>query len=314
MPRRLRHVPERTSLVEVTNRTIGEMYLLKPTRGLDAIIIGIIGRAQRLYPLLIHSLVFMSNHYHMLLTPGSTKRLAEFMGFVNGNIAREAGRIAGWKGRFWSRRYHAAVVSDEDCAQIERLRYLLSHGCKEGLVASPTEWPGATSVHAKLEGRRIMKGLWINRTAQYNTRLRGEDLDDLAFAEEEQVILSPEPFWAHLSPETYRESIVDLVTEIDDEHARLHARNGTRPAGVSSVLSLHHQDRPKKSRRSPAPAFHAFARKVRKAMEEAYRAFYNAFRAAADALQEGTLDATFPDGSFPPGRPYVGLVPDLVPG
>ena len=76
----------------------------------------------------------------------------------------------------------------------------------------------------------------------------------------------------------------------------------------------HYEDRPRKSKRSPAPPFHAFAKKVRKAMEEAYRAFYNAFRAAADALKTGTLDAPFPEGSFPPGRPFVGLVPDLVPG
>jgi hypothetical protein len=280
---------------------------------MEQIIVGIIGRAQRLYPVLIHNLTFMSNHYHMLITPGSAKRLAEFMNFVNGNIAREAGRLAGWNRRFWARRYTAIPVSDEAPAQIERLRYALSHGCKEGLVASPRDWPGASSVHAMLEGVP-MTGLWFNRTKEFTARLRGEKHDRLAYAEDEEVIISHLLPWAHLSDELNRELVATLVADIEHEHALLHKKNGTEPAGVAHVLSRHYEDRPRNSKRSPAPAFHAFAKKVRQAMADAYRAFYNAFRAAADALKAGTLDAPFPDGCFPPGRPFVGPVPEMAPG
>jgi len=314
MPRPLRHVPEKSSLVEVTIKTIGGRFLLKPTRQHREIIIGILGRAQRKYPLLIHSFCAMSNHIHLLLTPGSAKRLAQFMGFVNSNLAREAGRLAGWRSRFWARRYQAIVVSHEEPAQVERLRYLLSHGCKEGLVASPVHWPGAASVTAQLAGTVAIKGLWFNRTAEYNARLRGERHDPLACAEEEVMILSPLPSWAHLSPEQYRERIAGLVGEIEEETARLHAQAGTEPAGVAFVLAQRYEDVPRKPKRSPAPAVHAYARRVRKAMVEAYRAFYAAFREAAEALKAGTLDAVFPDGSFPPGRPFVGEVPELAPG
>jgi hypothetical protein len=51
--------------------------------------------------------------------------------------------IAGVLGRA-QRRYNmriAIVVSGEDGAQIERLKYLLANGCKEGLVARPQDWP-----------------------------------------------------------------------------------------------------------------------------------------------------------------------------
>jgi hypothetical protein len=159
-----------------------------------------------------------------------------------------------------------------------------------------------------------MKGLWFNRTKEYDARLRGEKHDPLAYAKVEVVILSPLPCWAHLSPELNRELVATLVADIEHEHAVIHERNGTQPAGVAKVLSLHYEDRPRRSKRSPAPAVHAFAKEVRKAMEEAYRLFYNAFRAAADALRAGTLDAAFPDGCFPPGRPFVGPVPEMVPG
>jgi hypothetical protein len=299
--------------VEITCRTIGERYLLKPTRELKPIIIGVLGRAQRKNPLLIHDFVFMSNHYHMLVTPGSAFQMSRFVEFVNGNIAREAGRLIGWNQKFWARRYQAIVVSDEEEAQVERLRYLLSHGCKEGLVASPKDWPGANSVQALLNGTD-MEGLWFNRTQEYNARLRGEKHDRLAYAEVERVFHAPFPPWAHLSRERHQETIAHMVADIEDEHARIHQRNNTEPAGIPYVLSLRHEDRPKESKRSPAPTFHAYAKKVRKAMEDAYRAFYNAFRAAADALKEGTLDAAFPEGCFPPGRPFVGPVPEMAPG
>jgi hypothetical protein len=38
--------------------------------------------------------------------------------------------------------YQAIVVSGEEAAQVERLRYHLAHGVKEGLVDQVKRWPG----------------------------------------------------------------------------------------------------------------------------------------------------------------------------
>jgi hypothetical protein len=37
--------------------------------------------------------IALSNHYHLLVAPTDAEQLAEFMGFVNSNIAREVGRL-----------------------------------------------------------------------------------------------------------------------------------------------------------------------------------------------------------------------------
>jgi hypothetical protein len=46
----------------------------------------------------------------------------------------------GWhligRDKIWSQRYQAILVSAEEAAQIGRLKYVLSHGPKEGLVAN----------------------------------------------------------------------------------------------------------------------------------------------------------------------------------
>lgn len=44
-------------------------------------------------------------------------------------LAREVGRLTGWREKIFGRRYQAIVISSEEAAQIERLRYILANGC-----------------------------------------------------------------------------------------------------------------------------------------------------------------------------------------
>ena len=90
-------------------------------------IVGALGRAQRLYPLEICAFFFASNHFHLL-----------------------------------------ARAEDS-----ERLAYILSHGCKENLVARPQDWPGVHCVTALVSGQPI-EGTWFDRTKEWEARRRGE--------------------------------------------------------------------------------------------------------------------------------------------
>ena len=56
------------SPVEVTNRTLQGRFLLRPSQPLETLALGVLGRAQRLYPLDIHHFKLMSNHFHLILT------------------------------------------------------------------------------------------------------------------------------------------------------------------------------------------------------------------------------------------------------
>jgi hypothetical protein len=61
-----------------------------------------------------------------------------------GKSVRTAVRVDLRRGRFTSWRYRAIVVSGEEGAQRERLKYVLSHGAKEGLVGDPRGGPAST--------------------------------------------------------------------------------------------------------------------------------------------------------------------------
>ena len=74
------------------------------------------------------------------------------------------------------------------------------------------------------------------------------------------------------------------------------------------MLRQHPNTRPNRTKKSPAPAFHAATKAVRQAFWEIYAAFVAAFRDAAEKLKAGDRLAKFPLGflgSFPPRLPFV---------
>jgi hypothetical protein len=196
-----------------------------------------------------------------LLDVDNALQLARFMGYVNSKIAREISRLHGWTDKVWSRRYQAIVVSGEDGAQIARLKYLLANGVKEGLVARPQDWPGVHVARALIQGEDLT-GTWFDRTQEYAARNRGETFDRLRYASVETLHLSPLPCWKHLPEDVWRARALDLIHEIEEEAAARKSTTGSQPLGTAAILGQHPHDRPRHSKRSPAPLFHAISAKV----------------------------------------------------
>ena len=99
---------------------------------------------------------------------------------------------------------------------------------------------------------------------------------------------------------------LSLVHEIEEEMAAQRSRTGSQTLGVAAILGQHPHDRPKHSKRSPAPLFHAMSVTVRRELWEAYAWFVAAFRDASEKLRAGDRSAVFPAGSFPPALPFAG--------
>ena len=196
------------------------------------------------------------------------------------------------------------MVSDEEEAQIERLRYGLAHGAKEDLVEGPRDWPGVHAVRGLLDGE-VLEGLWFDRTQEYLARRRGEKFAPLQYATREVLELVPLPCWKPLTAEQRRARVAALVEDIESEAAARRKRTGVKPLGVAAVLAQNPLRRPKRTKKSPAPAFHAASKAVRRELWDAYALFVAAYRAAAEKLRAGVRDVVFPRGSFPPALPFV---------
>ncbi|MEM7479925.1 MAG: transposase [Acidobacteriota bacterium] len=259
-----------------------------------------IGRAQRNHAVDIHAAVILSNHYHLLISVQTALQLASFMREVNSNLAKEAGRLYGWRDRFWGRRYRATLVSEETEAQVDRMRYVLAQGCKENLVESPLDWPGVSCVRALLEGRNL-KGIWVDRTRRYRAQRQGISASSNETEQAEEVVFSPLPCWSSLSPEVYCDRIRNLVEGVEDAAAKARKNSGMQKAlGARRICRRHPHHRPVESAKSPAPMFHCATKEVRIHWLAIYREFLGAYREAVSLLRQGVDRVEFPAGCFPP--------------
>ena len=291
--------------MEVTCRALHSRLLFRPSPALNEIIVGALARARCLYPVRICAFAFLSNHFHLLLEVDDAQQLSRFMGYFNSKLAREVGRLTGWRQKIFGRRYQAIVVSSEDSAQIERLRYVLAHGVKEGLVERTREWPGVHAVRALTEGK-LLEGYWFDRRGEYAARRRREDFSRLQYATREILTLDPLPCWTHLPEEQRQRRVAALVEEIEAEAAAQRKRTGLKPPGPAAILTQNPHRQPLKSKKSPAPAFHAASQAVRRELRDAYAGFVATYRQAAEKLRAGNPNVFFPTGSFPPALPFVG--------
>jgi REP element-mobilizing transposase RayT len=296
--RRLRYVPP-DSLVEVTCRTLQGSLFLRPSELVNELVLGVLARAVRLYPVELHGFAFLSNHFHLLVTVASAQRLAAFMQYLNSNLAREIGRVVGWRERFFGRRYQAVLVDPDERCQIERLLYLLSQGTKENLVASPREWPGASSTESLLDGKPI-RGRWVDRTLEYRSRRAGRPLSLAEVSSVETLELAPLPCWRNQTPEKRRALVAELVEEIEQAARARRRATGIAPLGRARIARQLPQQRAQRLQRRPAPLVHAVTSEARRRWRDAYRSFYDAYRCASDAWRRGARDLLFPEGAFWP--------------
>jgi hypothetical protein len=305
MGRRLRYVPEEGALADITCRTVQGRYLFRPSPELNEIVLGVLGRAQRLYPIRICCLAVLSSHLHILADVDDSRQLADFMEYACSNLAREVGRLTGWEGPVFAGRYHAIIVSPEERAQVARLAYCLAQGCKEFLVERVGDWPGVHAARPLLGGEPLV-GYWFDHSQEYRARRRGETFDRYRYATEETVELSPLPCWSQLSAEEYQKRVAEVVQEIEDEAAAERQRTGRTVLGVKAILAQDPQHRPALLDRSPAPLFLTASESMWRTLYEGYAWFVAAFRDAAEKLRAGDRAAPFPRGSFPPALPFVG--------
>jgi hypothetical protein len=303
MPRPLRFIPEH-ALVEITTRTLQGRLLLKPSPELTDIILGIIGKSQSLYGMTIHAFVFMSTHAHFLLSPSSPGQLALFMQFVNANVAKEAGRLHFWRERLWSRRYRAIVVADEKAVHA-RMRYIIAHGAKEGLVGNPASWPGPNCIAALTTGD-ILRGTWFDRSKEFLARQRGETVFPSQYATTFDVNLTPAPCLQYLTADQRQAECRRIVGEIQAETEAENNEKGRQPMGVAAILSQDAHSKPGTTDRSPAPFVHATDDSTEMEFRVRYRAFVDAFRSGALRFRERAREIRemFPLWAFPPQLPF----------
>ncbi|MBW2702325.1 MAG: transposase [Deltaproteobacteria bacterium] len=297
-------MPEPHTLFEVTLRCMQQRFLLRPSRRLNALVLGVLSMAMKSQPdVCVYVFSFASNHFHIILSAPNHKALSDFMCFINTNLAKEAGRLHNWFGPFWSRRYHASAILDRE-SMIERLTYVLAHGVKENLVARCSQWPGANCAKALTSGEPLL-GIWVDRSGLYTANRSGENVPVRDFERHVEVQLSRLPWFADLSDAEHQAKIQEIIEEIQQSAAIKRLKEGKRVMGARRVFRQNPHARPRKITRSPAPKCHAGSKDKWLKHVESYQLFKVLYRRAVNLWKAGSKEADFPPGCFLPGGEFL---------
>lgn len=288
---------EQAQIYFATVRCLQGRLLLRPSKQTNLVLGGVLARAARRSEVELFAFTFASNHLHLLLR-APKNNLPQFMQYLLTNISKKVGALVGWRGAFWERRYSAEPVLDEE-ALLSRVRYIISHGVKEGLVRTCQEWPGLSSL-PELLGARPRQFSWFDWSRRWGLR-SGKGVAprfDDRFAEPETLELTPLPLVRFARKSAWRRFIRRALEAIKQQGRRAHPRVLGR-AGVLAQDPQHRPDRPERSRR---PWCHAVSASLRVAFIERYRAFRAAFSEASARWRSGDLSAVFPGNAF---RPFL---------
>ncbi len=304
-------------LYEVTIRTLGGHFWLRPDPACRAIVDGVFGKALALYTAVrLYAYDAQSNHLHYLCSADDDPdQLPLFIDYVHGNIARQLNDLRGREGVFWSRRGSVIAILDGD-AQIERLRYILAQGPKSNLVASPRDWPGACSTPALL-GDMTIPAVYRSLDERRRNARRPKPRPEAELAHDVAITLTPLPVWADLTPDALRAKHAALVAAIEAEHA------GAAVLGAAHLVAEDPDATPvNKLEPSPAPACHAFCARVRARFLAAYATFRDHYKRASARLRAlatgdtaeiaAVIAAGYPPAALVRPRWYIAAPTDLA--
>jgi REP element-mobilizing transposase RayT len=284
----------------VTARTFQSRLLLRPGRQTNALVAGVLARAVGRAGVQLHGFVVMSNHVHLLVSAQGVK-LSRFMQYFLGNTSKKVGRLVGWRGALWERRFSMQPVLDDAGAE-GRLRYIVAHGVKEGLVRRAEEWPGLSCVPLLRDGGAMRAEFfsWTKRWEHGALVEGGAALMDARWAEPEVLTLTPLPAWVGLSEEERRERVEAMTTGLEEEYRG----RFRRVKGAAAVQEERPQHRPEKTeRRRAPPCFAGNGRAIREYLEKR-RNWTLSYLEAAARLRSGTATiCVFPEDAFTPSCP-----------
>ncbi|MGH8321666.1 MAG: transposase [Gammaproteobacteria bacterium] len=95
--------------------------------------------ASRRYACAVHAYVLMTNHVHLLVTPGQKDTLPRFMQHIGRRYVQYFNFCYQRTGTLWEGRYKASLV-DTETYVLTCYRYIEMNPVRAGMVAHPTEY------------------------------------------------------------------------------------------------------------------------------------------------------------------------------
>lgn len=299
---------ERRTIYFITSRTHQARFALRPSKELNAILAGVLGRCLWRYPSIkLHFFLGMSNHIHMGISTSDPAAISAFAREFFGQVADRINRHLGREGRLWSRRYTCTPCVD-DGAALDRLLYTLLNPVRALLVPTVAEWPGLSTFHEAMGGGG-RKGRWLDYGAMRAAMRRGERVKERDHEIEYSIDVHPLPALEGLEPAARAAFLRERIELGEREIAAEAKASGRRFLGARAVAQVNPEARPAAPKRSPEPLCHATTRDGFRDFRDRYRAFCEQYRRAAGVIRSAVYAEPFPPFATLP--PYCNEQPSV---
>jgi REP-associated tyrosine transposase len=276
----------------VVHRCSEQRYFLLPRRLVNRLVAFLLAHYATKHGILLHGFVFMSNHFHLVLTD-TRGRLPLFMGEFDAMASRVLNHLLGRRGHFWEAGSYASWPLKTQVDVLHQLAYVAANPVEAFQVKDPSRWRGLVSLPADVGTSRAVAPPPMGLFGRGH---EGSSLPDTA-----TLTLSVPPYFSDPARfrALYRRALAHVL------HA-LHQRAG-RYAGRDAVLRLDPFSAPESARSGPSFSLIPALSNASAEDKIELKAWRQASRAAFYAWQAGQ-DPEFPHGAWLMPRKYKARV------
>jgi REP element-mobilizing transposase RayT len=276
---------------------------------------GMLARAQGYYPITISHLVFMANHFHMIVVAQNPEDVANFMEYFKSQTSRVLNILFGLSGQSWAERYDSPCILDVS-KLMARLEYLYTNPQQANLVDTIdhyphiSSWSQLVSGSTKKETQEKKHSIRCLNDLVRKAKQKFRQYPSLPYQKEnEKLTIDTAAAFRALGiedDEEITERLSEVVCRVRIKEKELSKERiaaaksvlGKQALICASPLKLHN---PKKSQ--PRMLCLGSCRAERAEFISRYKIWNAACREAFESWREG-LSAAFPSLGFPPRNPF----------
>ena len=312
--RRDRRNPE-TAVVHITHRVIEGLPFVARLF-MKLLMLGIMARAQYLYPVRLAHFLFMANHPHLLVA-GTLEHVSSFMNYLDGELAKILKRLCPKKYQstvFGNLRFkEERLYTAEDV--LRKIVYIYANPSAAGLVDRIEDYPGINSWNMFYTGGHTIEAPWVPPRFVKSVGRKLKKAQDLALFKDLKANASS-THTITISPYAWKKFFVESKDWTDEYifneiRERLKAREiehyenrDTQCLGAAKLKTacIWANYLPKK--RGITPFLSCHDPELRKELIASYRTFCAACKEAWMRFKNGELDVEWPPGCIIPPRAW----------
>ncbi len=143
------------------------------------------------HDLAIHAYVWMTNHIHLLASPGNGDSISKVFQSAGRRYVQYFNHTYGRSGTLWEGRYRATVV-DSERYLLTLMRYIELNPARAGMIAHPREYPWSSHAFNAL-GDCGLNSHWLTPHEEYSRLGRSPDERQSAYRQLFQAAISGQP-------------------------------------------------------------------------------------------------------------------------